>query len=115
MATSTKSVSRHVELLRDKWQHPVQALSPEIGTSVVVTIGATSQSGALPASSEIIRCAANGNCHLIFGVGSAPTATTSEMLFPAGSEIFVVPTGATHFAVIQANASTGTFSITKVS
>ena len=114
MAQSNRSVSRTVELLRDKWQHPVQALTPVIGTSVVVSIGATSQSGSIPSGSELIRCAATGNCHLIFGVGSAPTATSSEMIFPTGSEILVVPTGATHFAVIQAGAATGSFSVTQV-
>lgn len=114
MAYTVRSVSQQVQLLRDKWQNAVQALSPVIGSSVVVSVGATSQNSTIPTDAELVRCASTGNCHLIFGVGSAPTATTSEMIFPAGSEIFVVPPGATHFAVIQAGVSTGSFSMTRV-
>lgn len=114
MAYTVRTLSQTVGLLRDKWGHAVQSLSPVIGSSIVVSVGAGSQSGLIPSGAEVIRCASTGNCHLIFGVGSAPTATTSEMVFPAGSEIFTVPEGATHFAVIQAGASTGSFSMTKV-
>lgn len=115
MGYSTKAmVSQTVQLLRDKWQAAIQALSPVDGGSSNISVGAGSTNGVLPTNAEIVRCAATGNCYLKFGFGSAPTATTSDMLFPSGSEIIVVPDGATHFAVIQAGASTGTFSMTKV-
>lgn len=114
MGYATRAVSQTVSLLRDKWQAALQALSPVDSASNNLSIGAGSVNAAVPTGAEVIRCSATGNCYLKFGFGSAPTATTSDMLFPSGSEILVLPTGATHFAVIQAGASTGIFSMTKV-
>lgn len=114
MSYKSKAVSQTAALLRDKWGHAVQALTPIDSASTNVSIGAGSVSGLVPANAELIRCSATGNCYLKFGFGSAPTATTSDMLFPIGGEIFVIPEDATHFAVIQAGASTGIFSMTRV-
>jgi hypothetical protein len=114
MASTVNSLLQSVELARDKFNHAVQVLSPALSSTVVVAVSGTSVSGTLPTGTSIVRFASTANCHVVFGIGMAPTATTSDWLFPAGVELFTVPNGATHFAVIGAGGSTGTFSATKM-
>jgi hypothetical protein len=98
------------ELPRDQVGHPVQALAPVHSTNVKLTINASSQSAALPAG-DIVRLASNAPCYFRFGTGGV-TATTNDVLFPAGAETFSVPLGATHIAVIQDGAVTGVCTVT---
>lgn len=114
MSYSVNPLLQSVELPRDKFKAPIQCLCPALSATVVVAVSGTSAGSALPAGTNIIRFASTANCHVVFGVGSAPTATTSDWLFPAGVEVFTIPTGATHFAVIGAGGSTGTFSATRM-
>lgn len=114
MASTVNPLLQSVELARDKFNHSIQVLSPALDSTTVVSVSGSSASGSLPSGTRIVRFASTANCHVVFGVGSAPTATTSDWLFPAGVEVFTIPTGATHFAVIGAGGSTGTFSATRM-
>jgi hypothetical protein len=100
-----------VTLKNDLFGNPVQALSPS--TTANVSIGAASASVALPAGAEIVRLANNAKCFFKFGT-SGVTATGSDVMFPVGAELFVVPSTATHIAVIQDGAVTGSLNITKM-
>lgn len=88
---------------------PIQVLAPI--SSAKVAISGTSARVAIPAGSEVIRVAANGNCYIAFG-NSSVVATANDMLFPVGSELFVIPPAATHVAVIQDGAATGSVVVT---
>lgn len=48
-------------------------------------------------------------CYLGFGT-RAVTASTSDLLFPGGVEVFKVPQEATHIAVLQSAAISGVMS-----
>lgn len=98
-------------LLRDNNGQPVHALQPFNPGSVVLS--ATSQALAIPTDSKFIRVAATGASWVAFGT-SGVVATTSSILFPPGVEVFPVPDGVTHVAVIQVGASTGYFSINRM-
>lgn len=77
----------------------VQALAPSLTDNQVVTIAvASNRSTALNA--EIYRIAANIGCYISFGDNTV-VATTSDMYFPAGAEVFVKPETATNVAVIR--------------
>lgn len=88
------------------------ALMPT-GTPAKLTIGASSVNVALPAGVAVVRLAASGTCWIKFGTAGL-SATTSDILFPAGAEIMKIPTGATHIACIQDGAATGSLSITGI-
>lgn len=90
----------------------IQALSPDTSNTTSVAIDASSVQLTLPSNTEVIRCAADADCFILFGTD--PTATDEAMLFPSGVEVFRVPNGATKIAVIQSGSSTGTFNVTKL-
>lgn len=85
-------------LIIDQNGYPVQALAPS--TTAILTAGATSTRVALPTGAQLVRLAAINDCYVAFG-DSNVVASGSNMLFTKGSEIFEVPAGATHVAVIQ--------------
>lgn len=114
MGQANTPLSSTLNLRRDKNNNAIQAITPNTTSCVNVAISGSSASDALPVGAEVVRLASSGNCYFVFGIGSAPTATTSNMLFPTGVEVINVPAGATHFAVIQEGAATGTFSLTAV-
>lgn len=114
MSQSVNPLLSSVELPRDKFKSPIQCLCPALASTAVVSVSGTSAGAALPTGTNIVRFASTANCHVVFGVGSTPTATTSDMLFPAGVEVFTVPQGATHFAVINSGGSSGTFTATRM-
>lgn len=101
------------ELLKDKWGNPLQALAPDPTGVAVVAIGAVSARVALPADSTVLRVASNQKCYFRFG-DAAVAAAGTDSLFQAGTEIFTVPAGATHIAVIQDGAVTGTMTLTRM-
>lgn len=101
------------ELLKDRWGFPVQGLAPDPTGSVTGAITATSVAVALPADTDMVRFAANQPCYFAFGT-SGVTADGNSSLFPAGSEIFRVPPGSTHVAVIRDGTVSGAFSITRM-
>lgn len=79
---------------------PIQVLAPATAATVVLTAGATSVRAALPANCEVVRVAAVNDCYVAFG-DSNVVASGANMLFTKGSELFDIPIGATHMAVIQ--------------
>lgn len=101
----------NVSLPQDQKGNAVQALAPS--TNANVAIGAASANVALPAGAEVVRIAASCNCFINFG-NSTITASGTSPVFNAGAEIFKVPVGATHIAVIQNGAVTGTLSATRM-
>ena len=96
-------------LPKDTSGDPIGCLEPT-GISTTQTTSGVSAGAAFPAGMgerDIVRVACTAACHLSFGIG-AQTATTSDLLLPAGVEYFRVPNNATHYAVIQV-AAAGTF------
>lgn len=98
----------NIQLPADLRGYAIQALAPD--TNATVAIGAASAAVSLPTGSEVVRISASCNCFLRFGA----TATGSDMVFNAGSEVFRVPAGATQVAAIQNGAVTGTLSVTRL-
>lgn len=77
----------------------IPVLAP--GAVLTFTAGATSSAPqAFPADTFVIRVAAVNDCYIAFG-NSGVVASGSSHFFPKGSELFKVPSGATHMAVIQ--------------
>lgn len=100
-----------VRLSLDIWGNPVQALAPM--ATVSLAIGVSSVSTPLPTAAEVVRVGANNKCFIKFGT-SAVVATGADLVFPIGSEVFRVPTGATHMATIQDGAGTGLINVTSM-
>lgn len=104
------------KLQRDQNGEAIQALSPAPASVASVAIGAASARVALPAgvgAGDIVRVASNNKCFFKFGDNTV-AATGTDSLFPIGTELFVVPVGATHIAVIQDGAVTGLVTITQM-
>jgi hypothetical protein len=99
-----------ITLPRDTIGFAVQALSPRTGTNVNVAVAAASARGAIPTNCDVVRIATNTDCYVLFGDNTV-VATNLCMFFPAGSEVFRIPTGTTNVAFIRSSAD-GTASIT---
>jgi hypothetical protein len=80
-----------------------------------IAIGATSvaTSNAVGTGTTIVRVSVNADAYL--AIGASPTATSANMLLPAGATEFLAVTGGvTKFAVIQVGSSAGFASITEL-
>lgn len=88
----------------------VQTLFPTSPTNA--STSGTSARVAIPDDSDVVRVASTEAVYLKFG-DSAVVATSSDILFPAGVEVFKVPETYTHVAFIQVS-SAGTISICKM-
>ena len=84
--------------------NPIQVLGP--GPSVTVAIGTATANVALPTAATILRCANNVNMCAAFGDSNVTVSATNNMLVTSGAEVFLVPAGATHVAVIAADGVT---------
>jgi hypothetical protein len=66
----------------------------------LATSGTSSQSSAVGSTTTIIRIAVNQDTYVAFG--ASPTATSANMIMPAGAiEFFAVTPGVTKVAVLQ--------------
>lgn len=90
----------------------IQAMAPDGSGIAQITVGAASARVALPGDCEVVRVASTVDCWFRFGDGSVVAAGT-DSFFAKGSEIFKIPSGATHIAAIQTSAG-GTMSITRM-
>lgn len=84
--------------------YPVQILVP--ATTVTIVIGLSAANVALPAGTKMVRVANNVDMFLAFGGSGVVVDTNDDMLVPSGAELFVVPDGDTHVAVISSDGST---------
>lgn len=81
---------------------------------VTIAIAATTANIALPASSEVVRVSASGNCWIQFGTAGV-TAAAGNVQVPAGVVDYLeVPAGSTHVACIADGAASGTLGVLKV-
>lgn len=106
----------HFSLPLDQRGNPIQSLAPDPSKTVTVPIGVSSNRVALPSGvgeRDIVRVAGNAACFVRFGDSSVIAAGT-DALFPVGTEVFRVPPGATHLAVVQDGAVTGILTITEM-
>ena len=101
-----------IKLRTDANGRTIQSLTPA-GTPSNGTIGGSSVRITIPTNSSVVRVSATGNCFVAFG-DSTVVATTSDVLFPAGVEVFSVDPSWTHVAFIQAGAATGEFGINEM-
>lgn len=102
-----------IQLPRDYNSQVVQTLSP-IDT-ITLSAGAVSVRDALPSDTTVVRVASLVDVYIKFG-DSTVTATSGDVLFPAGAEVFKVPvdpTVSTHIATLQVSAG-GNISVTKM-
>lgn len=97
-------------LPQDSRGHPIQALAPDTYASVAV--GAASAAVALPANTSVVRIGVTNDCFAKFGI-STVAADGLAMFLAKGSEVFKVPTGATHVAFIQSSVA-GQASVVKL-
>jgi hypothetical protein len=95
-------------LPRDAFGESIQALA--LGATVTLIAGPTSVRAAVNEEEFVARIACTNDCYLQFGDGSV-VADGNSPFFPKGAEIFKIPTGVTHVAVIQ-HTTGGTVSIT---
>lgn len=95
-------------LARDVMGCPIQTLAPS-GVATL-SIGAASLSAALPSNRDVFRLAATASCFVRFGT-SGVVATNADHLLTPGVEVFKVPQGATHVAVVQSGAAVGVASV----
>lgn len=112
-----------VSLPRGSDGEGIQTLQPLTitGDTVELDPGAASANVALPTGSQIVRYGASVECWIIFGFGSAATATAAapSMYFPAGVEIMAVPLNAlnvraTHLSVIRQGSTSGVGTVTRM-
>lgn len=100
------------QMVRDTSGGMVQALSPV--ATVSLSVSGSSSRVALTDPISLVRLASNVDCYVKFG-NSAVTATSSDMLFPAGAEIFAVEDPSiTHVAALLVAATPGVLSATKM-
>ena len=100
-------------LPRDSNSAPVQALSPVTNVTNAVSSAAQVRF-AIPAATQIIRIATASNCYIKFG-DNAVVATTSDILFPAGTEVFNIKEYPhTHISVLGVDAAASPASITQM-
>lgn len=97
------------KLPRDLDAQPVQVLSPSSPANV--TVGASSNSIVVP-SGWVVRLSSLVDCWVAFGDNTV-AATSSDILVPAGTDVFRVPESATHIAVIQ-STSAGILNVCKM-
>lgn len=89
----------------DRNGQAIQILRPS-GSRVNLTAGAASSRAALPSGAMLLFVRCTGDIWLNFGdSGVAASAAATSMLHPAGESVQVVPTGATHVAVIRFGAT----------
>lgn len=90
-------------LPKDTSGEAIQALAPA-GTPAKIAVAAASARVALPAGAvagAVVRIASTTDCYFKFG-DSNVAATSSDFLFPAGTEYLKVPAGGhTHIAAIR--------------
>lgn len=85
------------------------------GSRVNLTAGASSSNAALPTNSQVVFVRCTADIWLNFGTsGVSATATASSILHPAGESVQVVPTGATHVAVLRFGATDVTVQVEKI-
>ena len=100
------------QMVRDTSGGVVQALQPT--ENVTLNVTTSSARVQLPSDTELVRIAALVDVYLQFG-GSGVTATTSSMLFPAGTEVFNTQDAATtHVAALLVGTSSSTLTATKM-
>lgn len=114
MTASTREYAHNPRLPRDQDSHPIQVLSVEESTVVLLDITPVSLRAALPASSDVVEIAASDACYIKFGDSSVVAAASTSRVFPLGAAAYKVPIGATHLAVIQLGGSAGTLSIARM-
>jgi hypothetical protein len=100
------------QMVRDTSGGVVQALQPTENVTLNVTI--SSARVQLPSDTELVRIATLVDVYLQFG-GSGVTATTSSMLFPAGTEVFNTQAATTtHVAALLVGTASSTLTATKM-
>lgn len=100
------------QMVRDTSGGVVQALTPV--ATVSLSLSGSSTRVAMTDPVSLVRIASNVDCYVKFG-NSSVTATTSDMLFPAGAEVFAVEDPATtHVAAILVGATPGVLTATKM-
>ena len=72
--------------------------SGAMSASIALPFGFAGTSSTLPTNSGSVRLHSKADCFIEFGTSSV-TTTTASMYFAAGTEVFGVPTAATHIAV----------------
>lgn len=100
-------------LPRDNNSDIVQALCPIDNSTQPVSNGGQVRIVLHPLTA-IVRIAATGNCYVKFG-DSGVSATTGDLLFPIGAEVFSIKDrGYTHVSVLGADATPAVVSITRM-
>lgn len=81
----------------------------------VLAAGASSTAISTPVTAKHIRIATTAAIYVNFGVGSAPTATTSNLVIPAGFvETFTLEVGLNNYVAVLQVTTAGVVSITEV-
>lgn len=98
-------------LPKDNNSTAIQAVSPD--TNVSQSISSAGQVRfAIASDSDIIRIASTASCYFKLG-DSGVTATSSDILFPPGAEIFSIKArGFTHVSILGVDVTPGVASVT---
>lgn len=100
-------------LPRDNNNDTLQALCISSSVNASVSNAAAVRS-ALPTETQVVRIASLTNCYIKFGDVNV-VATTADMLFPIGAEVFSIKDrNYTHCSVLGASATPDICSITRM-
>lgn len=89
----------------DRNGQAIQVLRPS-GTRVNLTAGAASSRTTIPTGAQVVLFRATDHVWYNFGdSGVTASAAATSVLFPAGEAAVVLPTGATHVAVLRVGSS----------
>lgn len=100
-------------LPKDNNQDVVQALSPIESVTQSISNGGQVRF-AIPTNTDIVRIASAANCYVKFG-NSGVVATSADMLFPTGAEVFSIKSrGYTHVSLLGIDVSPSSASITRM-
>lgn len=107
------------KLRQDKDSTPIQVLAP-VETSVQgFTLSGSTQTTALPTSSEIVEVAITGNCKFAFGTAAVNATSGTKRVLTAGVYVYAVPetspgTIATHFDAVTVDGSSGRVTVARM-
>lgn len=100
-------------LPKDNNSVAIQALYPNTNVNLSISSGGSVRV-ALPTDTNLVRIATNQDCYIKFG-DSGVVATTSDMFFPVGAEVFsCTDNEITYIAALGTDPAAGVFSATKM-
>ncbi len=103
-------------LAKDRFQHPIQALEPNIIHNISFATGGSSATAAdFNGNTVVIRLLATADCYVALGPSATVSASTGSMYVPAYTlEYFRIDQGAGWRAAARGVVASGTLNVTEM-